>query len=379
MMRQLSIYVIALYFLCTLISASVLETDIPQVETSIPGLFVNTLTHDMGDIFWGETASFTFLIVNSSDKPIDLQQIRSDCGCKAELDDDAPLNPGDIRRLTVIYEPEYTDGDFSKKVSVYTDSSTDQVEPYWIEFTLSGRIVSILSIDPWYVLFKKVTEGQESVETIRVRADKNVAVSIKEVLTDSDDLQAILKPVSQAGDSSVTEWDITVTLLDSAPVGTFSGYVEILTDHHIQKTIRIRVLAYVRSAVSIYPTQGYLGTVDPGQVITKTFTIEKAGEEPNLKPPVVQSSFDWMQYSVETVSENRKYNVVVTITIPEDRVGRFSDNLVIETHEASTPTFNVPIFGFIFIPVSDQTGQESMTNTATEPEDTGDSAPDSAE
>ena len=86
-----------------------------------------------------------------------------------------------------------------------------------------------------------------------------------------------------------------------------------------------------------------------------------------------------MQYSVETVSENRKYNVVVTITIPEDRVGRFSDNLVIETHEASTPTFNVPIFGFIFIPVSDQTGQESMTNTATEPEDTGDSAPDSAE
>ena len=181
-MRQLSIYVIALYFLCTLISASVLETDIPQVETSIPGLLVNTLTHDMGDIFWGETASFTFLIVNSSDKPIDLQQIRSDCGCKAELDDDAPLNPGDIRRLTVIYEPEYTDGDFSKKVSVYTDSSTDQVEPYWIEFTLSGRIVSILSIDPWYVLFKKVTEGQESVETIRVRADKNVAVSIKEVL-----------------------------------------------------------------------------------------------------------------------------------------------------------------------------------------------------
>lgn len=362
MKRQLTFQLIAWFILPALLSASVSEADLPKVETSIPGLVVNTLAHDMGDIFWGETASFTFLIHNSSDTPIELLPIRSDCGCTAEFDDEAVLNPGDVRRLTVTYEPEYTEGAFSKKVTLYTNSSTESDPPNWLEFTLSGRIVSILSLDPWYVFFKKVTEGQESVETIQVKADKGITVSIQNVTTDSEHLRAAIETVSPPESTAESEWKITVTLLASAPVGAFSGYVEILTDHPIQKTIRIRVLAYVRSAVSIYPTQGYLGTVDPGQVITKTFTVEKAGDDPNLKPPIVKSSYDWMQHSVETVTENRKYNVVITITIPKDKTGRFSGLLEIETQDASTPMFEVPIFGFIFSPPTDQVTQETVTD-----------------
>jgi hypothetical protein len=379
-MKWLTVLMFILLILPSLLSAQedvVSDAHVSYVKTSIPGIVVNAAKHDLGDIYWGRPITHTFTVRNHSEQTIAIQRIRSDCGCTAMVDDTTPMKPGDTRFLTVTYEPEYHEGSFSKRVTVYTDYPEEQGAANWFELTLSGRIVSILSFDPWHIFFKRVTEGQESETVLHIHADRDESVGIQQISTDSEYLQAVLEPVSPASETSPTEWKITLTLLDSAPAGAFSSHISIDTDHDIQKTIRLRVLAYIRGAVSIFPTQCYLGTLDPGQVVKKTFTVEKAGDTPDLDPPVIQSSYEWLSYTVETIEENRQYDLVVTISVPDGMSGRFSGQFVIETNDASTPRFEVPVFGFILTertdPSSGVAGDDAKSDLTqsdeTDPED----------
>jgi len=273
-----------------------------------------------------------------------------DCACSVKWNDSTPLQSGDVRTLTVTYEPEYREGFFEKRVTVYTDikdgdNSEDGDDPgKWFELTVKGKIETVLTLDPWHIYFKKVFEGQTAEEVIRIRSDKDQSIDILNVTSSSEYLTAKLEPISGLTGGSAKEWTLTLTL-------------SVTTNHPHQTEISIRALGYIRGPVTLNPTQCYLGTIDPGQVVEKIFTLEKFGDEADFEPPTISSNHSWLTYSIETLKEKKKFSITVTITVPEDQTGRFSGQFVIETQEPSSPRFEIPVFGYILPPVKEILGQ----------------------
>ncbi|MBN1880146.1 DUF1573 domain-containing protein [bacterium] len=329
------------------------QTDDPEsiaggsVTTSLPGIDVDAPEYDFGDIFWGQPVSHTYMISNQTEIPVTLTTIRTDCGCSAILDDPATMNPGDSRRLTVTYEPENKEGQIDKRITVYTDMRDDQNPSKWFELHLRGRIVSILSINPAHVFFKKVHFGTSSEETVLIHAKEGNEINILSAVSGSENLQVTLESPSDVAGDEPSEWKLALKLLDTTPVGAFKSTVKILTDHAAQKEITINVLAYVRGPVSLYPTQCYLGAVEPGQLITKTFAIEKEGDDPAFAPPTVSSMPDWISASIECLTANRKYSISIEVIVPQDIEGRLSGQFVIDTQEPTAPRFEVPVFAYV--------------------------------
>jgi hypothetical protein len=321
-----------------------METHSSYVETSVPGLLVNSLTHDFEDVYLGKSESVNFELYNNSATPVSISRIRSDCGCRAALENDAPLAPGDRKILTVICEPDYHTGSFTKTITVYTDSEGADGLFHWFELQLTGRILSVFSLDPWHVYFSRVIKGQSAEANVTVRSIENQDASIQTVISDSEHLEVSLE--HKPDDDSKT-WFVTLRLLESAPAGAFSETVTLQTTHPIQDNITLKVYAWVRGPVSVSPTQFYLGTLVPGDVIEKTFSVEKSGEPADLQPPVLSSAPDWLTYSIETIQENRQYNVNITVSVPENLTGRLSSTITIETNDLSNPRFEIPIFGYV--------------------------------
>ena len=162
---------------------------------------------------------------------------------------------------------------------------------------------------------------------------------------------------------------MTLKLTGSAPVGTFKTQAIVLTDNEYQPEISINVLAYIRGLISLFPTQCYLGTLAPGQMVEKTFNLEKSGEVADLKAPVIKDAPEWLATAVETTQENRKYSIKVSIRIPEEMKGKLSGSFVIETGDPTIPQFEVPVFGYVLHPAIPTEG-----STASKSSDSGSEA-----
>ncbi len=329
-------------------------------ETTTPGLSVDATEFDFGEVFWGQKTSHIFTISNRSEKPVAIINLRADCGCTAVLSDDAPIQPGESRQLTVEYEPEYREGEIKKRVTVYTDAKSESDPSSWFEVNLKGKITSVLSFEPPHVYFKKVYFGQSSEESILIRADRGINVDVVRATSSSENLEAFLEAGAVSEKENVRQWQLKLKLRETAPVGAFTGTVTIHTDHASQREIALNVLAFVRGPITLAPTQCYLGTLVPGQSIEKKFTIEKTGENPALQLPTVSSAPDWLTASVETVSEQQKYSITISVTVPNDAIGRLSGKFNIETGDANTPLFEVPVFGYVLPETQDKKIPEAV-------------------
>ena len=87
---------------------------------TLPNSFVWTTPteHDFGEIRRGSEASFTFTFKNISDKPIVIDNVRTDCSCTASDWNTAPILPNETGKITVSYDSKQT-GYFHKKLTVW--------------------------------------------------------------------------------------------------------------------------------------------------------------------------------------------------------------------------------------------------------------------
>lgn len=80
--------------------------------------WVTPTEHDFGDIEKGKAQSFVFTFKNVSDKPIVIDNVRTDCGCTASDWENDPILPNAIGKVTITYDA-LKEGYFRKKITVW--------------------------------------------------------------------------------------------------------------------------------------------------------------------------------------------------------------------------------------------------------------------
>ena len=94
-------------------------------------------TIDYGDINKGSNGVRTFTFENTGDAPLDIQGVRSSCGCTIPKKPEAPIEPGKKGEITVRYDTNRV-GIFRKTITVNTNVSNAAI----IALKIKGNVLA---------------------------------------------------------------------------------------------------------------------------------------------------------------------------------------------------------------------------------------------
>ena len=108
-----------------------------SAQVSGPMISFDMETIDYGDITKGSNGIRTFTFENTGDAPIEIQRVRSSCGCTIPKKPDAPIEPGKKGEITVKYDTNRL-GVFRKTITVNTNVSNAAI----IALKIKGNVLA---------------------------------------------------------------------------------------------------------------------------------------------------------------------------------------------------------------------------------------------
>jgi hypothetical protein len=108
-----------------------------SAQASGPMISFDMETIDYGDITKGSNGVRTFTFENTGDAPLDIQGVRSSCGCTIPKKPEAPIEPGKKGEITVRYDTNRV-GIFRKTITVNTNVSSAAI----IALKIKGNVLA---------------------------------------------------------------------------------------------------------------------------------------------------------------------------------------------------------------------------------------------
>ena len=108
-----------------------------SAQASGPMISFDMETIDYGDITKGSNGVRTFTFENTGDAPLDIQGVRSSCGCTIPKKPEAPIEPGKKGEITVRYDTNRL-GVFRKTITVNTNVSNAAI----IALKIKGNVLA---------------------------------------------------------------------------------------------------------------------------------------------------------------------------------------------------------------------------------------------
>ena len=108
-----------------------------SAQASGPIISFDMQTIDYGDITKGSNGVRTFTFENTGDAPLEIQGVRSSCGCTIPKKPEAPIKPGKKGEITVRYDTNRV-GVFRKTITVNTNVSNAAI----IALKIKGNVLA---------------------------------------------------------------------------------------------------------------------------------------------------------------------------------------------------------------------------------------------
>ncbi len=106
-------------------------------QVSGPMINFEIETIDYGEISKGSDGFRTFIFENTGNAPLEIQGVRSSCGCTIPKKPKGPIAPGDKGEITVKYDTNRV-GVFRKTITVNTNVSSKAI----IALKIKGNVLA---------------------------------------------------------------------------------------------------------------------------------------------------------------------------------------------------------------------------------------------
>ena len=95
-----------------------------SAQASGPMISFDTETFDYGEITKGSDGVRTFTFENTGDAPLEIQGVRSSCGCTIPKKPEEPILPGQTGQIEVKYDTNRAAGPFRKAITVSSNANS---------------------------------------------------------------------------------------------------------------------------------------------------------------------------------------------------------------------------------------------------------------
>ncbi|NNM25478.1 MAG: DUF1573 domain-containing protein [Phycisphaerales bacterium] len=266
-------------------------------DGSPPRLSFETLVHDFGKMPETETRTARLTFANTGGSPLEIQEVKTSCGCTAASLDKETYAPGESGEIAVTFDPS-APGTQRQYVNVFSNSGTGPTR-----IMIVAEVEGFVLMEPRLLQLGIRTVGQRHEAVVGV-SSPDPAFEIRSVRTTNPKVRAeVLDPADPRAlpDAGRT---VGVTVDPSAPWGSLFSWLEVTVYGRptpgaapITHTAKIRVQGELFGALIAKPNAFRFG-VRPGADFERSVRLERADGNPfaivdiKVTSPLAESRVD---------------------------------------------------------------------------------------
>lgn len=217
-------------FLCSAVSAQAAQ---PRLEVLQAG-------YDFGKVFQGQIVEHGFVFTNAGDAPLEIQKVKSSCGCTAALVSEQTIAAGKTGEVKASFNSTNFSGAVQKKIYLQTN---DPVTPTK-EFVLYGQVEPMLAAEPPEVILTNMEPGSSAERTIRLVNRGSETLRIDPVQAT---LPAFVVSASETQLKPGKSLELTLKVTPDQNAQNFSGFLLVQARSEQLFTLRIPVQGRLRT------------------------------------------------------------------------------------------------------------------------------------
>ena len=294
-------------------------------------------THDFETIEKGQKVSVEFEFENSGNEILEIQDVKTSCGCTTAKPEKATYNPGEKGKIPVTFDSTRFNGKITKTITVM---SNDPQRPR-LPLKITGEIVSEVEVKPAMLSLFNIKRSEAAESEIVISTPRMEKIEVTGVTTDLDFLE--IQSV-QTDPKNVTIKVKVNPEKASKGTHTFRGNISATTNSKSQKELKIPVNVKFEEPVRVMPRFiSFYGT-KKGQPREFTVTLTPNGDH-NFN--ILNASTDLEFVSTET-TENEDKEKQVKVKLAETvETGKFAGYLIIKTDLVEQPEIRIPVRGSV--------------------------------
>lgn len=301
----------------------------------VPLVLAETRFYDFGETLGGGEIRHTFKLKNIGQKPLKITKVEESCVCTVTIASKDEIPPGQFGIVEAVLKVPSENRQVEESINVYTN---DPIQSQ-VTLTLKGTAFVPITTFPSRLLLGSIHPKTSIKKSLTIHQKGKTQILV--VRTDSDHLKAAI--VSTKSDP-ITR--VEVTLLESAPSGTFS--YNLLVDYQYEgqeATHEVLVFGEVLGAFSLSPKRFFFGLIRDKSAVSKTVSILSLSDQP-FKIVSVEPNSAYVTTKVISQTEGIDYQLTATVQ-PEAPAGELSGEILIRTDSTVQPILRIPCVGII--------------------------------
>ena len=169
------------------------------LSAAAPLIRIDNPDYDFGVIYTGQTAEHTFIIQNIGDAPLEIQNVRSTCGCTVASIGKRNLEPRETTELNAVFDSRRYRGEIIKNIFLYSNDPENPVQK------LSVRVDVRVDLEtrPASIYLTKLKAGEKVERNLVIKNLSKDTINIKEIASTVSDINLELSKLSiEPGDSA---------------------------------------------------------------------------------------------------------------------------------------------------------------------------------
>jgi len=111
------------------------------VFAATPKLVAEAPDFNFGEVFAGQKVEHVFIFSNQGDAPLEIEQVRSSCGCTAALVSSRSIRPGEQGEIKTTFDSSRVRGGVVKTVTLYSNDPAQRTAQFQLRGTVMQEIV----------------------------------------------------------------------------------------------------------------------------------------------------------------------------------------------------------------------------------------------
>lgn len=298
----------------------------------------NEVLYDFGYAGHMQILSHIFKIKNVGNQPLVIQEISQSCACTAVLLSKKTVLPNETAKIEVKFETLYRRGRRTATVKVRTNDTNTPI----VYFTITGVIAGLARVVPNNLFLKNIENTEKIQKTIDIYDPGDSRLKVKSVKSSSPYITTKLQHLHKDGLTA----KVFVTVNPGLPLGELDEKLTIVTEGYQYPHVEVLIKGKIAGALSISPSQFFLGFVKKGGVTNRTARLRKNGTA-DLKILRIESSHPSITVKFKEIEPRKEYDIEVTFTAPTSQTGKVEDRIKIHTSDSEQPCLEVPFYAIV--------------------------------
>ncbi len=294
------------------------------------------IVHDFGTVPHGTLCTQKFTVTNIYDVPIQVIDIRVECGCLKGYPPNKVLQPNEQAEFAVTMNAGVFKGPNAK--TMYVTFGPNFVSTAVLRFAANSR--EDVSLTPGEVDFGIVSQGSKASKTVVLKYNgRQRDWKLTGVAAASSAFEAEVKESSRGALLGV-EYYVTVTLKPDAPAGSVNEVIAIKTNDPAVPVVNVNVRAAVLAPVRVAPDKLEFKDVRVGEAATFKVIVRATGQTCLLTAPPEDAD----GFSIETPTQPSQQHIV-TVKFEPKKAGTFRKELKLQTNLPGNPSATISVEG----------------------------------